>query len=302
MMENLLLVFTLGLGLLACGALCLSIFSYRKINGNMRLVVSLLHRSSQDIGTVGKSVDAVLSQNQEALDQQKKTSDHQRVLLASLNRQLVTLESMFDKNESQMTKLTRSVQARRAEPRPQLPTQMAPAQLPLHELLRANPNQTRPEQVQVDAVSEQVMPKTQPAPIQQPYVQPAASVQNDHHVSGVDAAQVQMENRAPKAAENMVAASQGFASQMHEEHVPPSNTSATVQAEPAQRAANIPLAQRIRLQQHLRQQATEAQVAQQQPAAESAHVPTQTINRRPLIRSRETIDVLKLKERRVANG
>jgi len=106
-MEYTLIASTVFLGLVACSAIGLSLVLLKRVSGQSHLILKMLQMNSSEVksaastvNTVHKTVDQILLHNKASLELSRKTADHHRVLLSSLNRQLVKLETLFERTDS----------------------------------------------------------------------------------------------------------------------------------------------------------------------------------------------------------
>ena len=91
---------TLFLISLACGAVGVVGYTViivgRKTTHQLRLVSNILQLNSQDIKTLDHKLESVRKDQIHTSEQHRKSVEHNRVLLASLNRQLNRLEEMLE--------------------------------------------------------------------------------------------------------------------------------------------------------------------------------------------------------------
>ncbi|MEM9277740.1 MAG: hypothetical protein AAGA76_04140 [Pseudomonadota bacterium] len=83
-----------------CSLACILVFQFRRLEreflGQTKLIRRALHTSLGQSSSTNKKLDAIMLHAHERSVFQKKSAEHNRVLLASLNRQLQRIETMID--------------------------------------------------------------------------------------------------------------------------------------------------------------------------------------------------------------
>ena len=104
----------------------------KAMRNQITLSLKSQHLSVRELRSMNYKVDRISSTAQETLDEQRKSFEHQRVLMSSLNRQLKTLDSMALSSQRKNTPATKtSAQKTQVEPKKATPVPEAQSQASL---------------------------------------------------------------------------------------------------------------------------------------------------------------------------
>ena len=94
-MNYLLIGLNIALFCTVFASLGFGFYSFKKTQKQLTLISKVHRKNSEQIADVAKEIDKIAEHNKTTTVTFQKMSEHQRVLLASLNRQLVKLEEIF---------------------------------------------------------------------------------------------------------------------------------------------------------------------------------------------------------------
>ena len=118
-MNYLLISLNIGLFCAVFGSLGLGFYFIKKTQMQLELIKQFHRKNTEEIANVTKEVEKIAEHNKSSTVTFQKMSEHQRVLLASLNRQLMKLEEIFV--EASLNKSAESISV----PEPEKPKKVA---------------------------------------------------------------------------------------------------------------------------------------------------------------------------------